>query len=245
MKRILLSACTLSLLVGCGRGLPSETPSKVARSHDRLDVVLPEAHHEPEISMAVMQEPGDFVVYRFSGSYRDTPVTMTQRVVARDRHEVVVDVTIDSNGEVQRLRMRIDNSSKGRGELISVARLEGQVQRPFGIAAYEKLMGEIVLSADENEGLIGSRDVLVDIGGSELAATKTSYRVRVGAHEAVMHTVSSNAFGWGDLGGEIATPDGKVLYKAELLDVGGPNHDPSMATGIQDDGVDEVEQLVE
>ena len=62
------------------------------------------------------------------------------------------------------------------------------------------------------------------------------YRVRVGAHAAVMETVSSPQFAWGDLGGQITTLDGALLYKAEIIDVGGSGFDdPQVAVQEPDE----------
>jgi hypothetical protein len=94
------------------------------------------------------------------------------------------------------------------------------VQRPFGVAAYEQLMNGIILSADDNSGLVSSSETVVDIAGMPLAVTESSYRVRVGAHQALMKTMSAEDFAWGDVGGEIRTLDGQLLYKAEIIELG-------------------------
>jgi len=41
-----------------------------------------------------------------------------------------------------------------------------------------------------------------------------------------MNTLESEGFSWGDLGGEIVTSNGEVLYKAELVELG---HGPEKA----------------
>ncbi|HTQ46532.1 MAG TPA: hypothetical protein VMI75_27455 [Polyangiaceae bacterium] len=35
-----------------------------------------------------------------------------------------------------------------------------------------------------------------------------------------MRTLSSESFPWGDVGGDIISEDGRVLYRAEVVDVG-------------------------
>lgn len=163
------------------------------------------------------------MVYRFSGSYREAPVTLTQRVVAREHGYLVVDVTIAERGAQERLRLRIGDSGARKGELVSVAKLEGDVQVPFGVNAYGQLMNDIVLSADENTGLVDASTAVVDVGGNALYCDVTKYRVRVGAHDALMTTLSSEQFDWGHVGGEISTQEGKLLYKAEIVELGTSN----------------------
>jgi hypothetical protein len=252
MKRTLVAASTIALLsLGCGHTTApgvAAPPSPVA-AKPQLEVALPRAKTTaPPASPGLsLSEPGDFVVYRFSGSYREAPVTLTQRVVGRENGLFILDVTIDREGGQQRLRLRIGAEGERQGELVSVAELEGSVQRPFGVAAYEQLMNDIVLGADENVDQVSRADVTIDVAGHPVACTKTTYRVRVGAHEAYMTTISSPQFPWGHLGGDISTIDGKVLYKAEIVDAGDARRDGHVAAQedepeIYEDDYDHFEQ---
>jgi hypothetical protein len=233
MKRQLLSVSALALLNACAAHAPPAV--ETAKNLDNLPVVLPDAQPEP----IALRQPGDFVVYRFTGSYRKEPVTLTQRVIDRSFDTLLVDVTIEDGKKTKRLRLRIDDTVKSGGELLSVAELDGNVQRPFGVPAFEKLMGELVLGADENQGMIDSRPITVHLPNGEIACTRTSYKVKVGKREAVMRTVAAEKFAWGDVGGEITTLDGKVLYKAEIIDIGGA------ATSLQngDEVYGELEEM--
>jgi hypothetical protein len=226
MKRVILAASSMALLsLGCGHPVmhPSVPPAEIQeKSREQIDVSLPSKDDVEDKSKTSvrMREPGDFVVYRFSGSYRETPVRLTQQVVGYEHGYLLVDVTVDDSGAQQRLRLRIGSKGERKGELISVARFEGAVQVPFGLVAYGQLMNDIVLTADENEGLVDATRTVVDVAGNDLYCDVSSFRVRVGAHDAVMTTVSSDEFAWGHVGGEIATTDGNVLYKAEIVDIG-------------------------
>lgn len=222
MKRALVASAISLFAIGCGHpAVKPATSSVPVHAQPKVDVVLPAtAPAATARTPSRMREPGDFVVYRFSGSYRESPVTLTQQVVSREHGYLIVDVTVDERGARQLLRLRIAEGGERKGELVSVARLEGKVQVPFGVAAYGQLMNEIVLSADENAGLVDATTMLVNVDGDDLYCDVTAYRVRVGAHEAVMTTVSSEEFKWGHVGGEIATSDGKLLYKAEIVDIG-------------------------
>ncbi len=222
MKRALF-ACAISVLgVGCGQSAvqTARSADKATVAAEKVDVALAPMAEAPPPQTSRMRAPGDFVVYRFSGSYRDAPVTLTQKVVSREGGYLTVDVTLDEGGAQQRLRLRMSDEGPRAGELLSVAKLEGDVQVPLGIAAYGQLMNDVVLSADENSGIVDATTMLVDVGGDDLYCDVTSYQVRVGAHDAVMTTVSSDEFAWGHVAGEIATFDGSLLYKAEIVDIG-------------------------
>ena len=68
--------------------------------------------------------------------------------------------------------------------------------------------------------MLGAEDVKVAVGAETIDAKRTSFRVRVGKKHATLRTLESPTFAWGDLGGEITTDAGKVLYKAEVVDAG-------------------------
>jgi len=222
MKRILLTATSLSLAgLGCGTAAvapnvtTAQPPSTVIPAKVAID--LPEAKAAKTLTM---REPGDYVTYRFSGSYRNAPVSLTRQVVERSDDRIVVDVTIDDGPLQHRLRLRVADD----GELLSVAKLEGTVQRPFGILAYEMLMNEITLSADDNAGMVDSSNATLDIAGVPLAVTLTTYRVRVGEQDAILKTAVADQISFGDVGGEIRTVEGELLYQAEIVDIGHGEH---------------------
>jgi hypothetical protein len=81
-------------------------------------------------------------------------------------------------------------------------------------------MSETMLSADDNQGETSSENVKVAVGGQQVDAVKTSYRVLVGTKHATMSTTTSSGFAWGDVGGEIRSDDGKILYRVEVLESG-------------------------
>jgi hypothetical protein len=165
------------------------------------------------------RKPGDFIVYRFSGSFRKAPLTLTERVIDRRGATLTVDFTADDGSTKRELRVKIDEASSTKNDVVAVARVEGGAEKPATIADFEALMAETALAADENEARLGAEDTTLAFGGAPLAVRKTSYRVRVGKKHATLRTLESDGFAWGDLGGEI-TAGSKVLYKAEVIDLG-------------------------
>jgi hypothetical protein len=186
--------------------------------------------------------PGDFIVHRFSGSFRDAPITLTQRVVARHGDILVIDMTLEEGSSKQTLRVRMDDSPSKRGEVVSVARLENGREKPALIDLYDEMMARTVLAADQNEEVLGSEALTVDVGGAPLSAQQTSYRVRFGKLRATLKTVQSDGFAWGDLSGELTTASGDVVYRAELVDAGHSDTTNAPAVAAR---LDEYEDLDE
>ena len=167
-------------------------------------------------------QPGDYVVYRFSGTFRKTaaPLVLTQRVLGRDGGVVALEVTLEDGAKQETLRIRKDATPGSADEVLDVTRIEAGIAHAASIGAYEALMAKTVVAADQNEGQVGAEDATVQLGSKTLRCKKTSYRVRVGKQEATMRTLESAAFPWGDVGGDITTEGGVLLYRAEVMDAG-------------------------
>lgn len=231
MNRILLTIATASMfVVGCGRAALegealSPTPSAPAKAE--IAEAAPAAQAKEDVgeeakpaAAAALRQPGDFVVYRFSGSFRKAPLTLAEKVVARRGALVTIDLSLKDGEGKEELRVTFNEASPSRNEVVSVTRLEGGVEKPATLDAYEALMMRTTLTADQNEALVGTEDVTVDVGGAAVPAKRTTYLVRVGKKAATMKTFESTAFAWGDVGGEITAANGKVLYRAEVIEAG-------------------------
>lgn len=226
-KATLILAAVLTLTTGCGHtvaptvakapaSVPAAEPTTVA-----TDAAAQEVASGGQQAPGNVQKPGDYVTYRFSGSFRKTPLTLTQRVVDVQGPKVTVDVTLKDGARSQALRAQFAGTPGGANlELIRVSRLDGTTERTVSNDAYDALMAKTMLAADRNEELVGTEAVDVTIAGRSIACTKTSYRVVVGKDKAIMSTLTSDAFAWGDLGGEIRRDDGRILYRAEVVDLG-------------------------
>jgi hypothetical protein len=244
MNRLLgsLAVATISLL-GCAPAAlapapaaPAPAPAAMpAEAHDAAPTATPAtadaakdvpATDTAPASAPLGRTPGDFVVYRFSGSFRKAPLTLTEKVVARRGGLLTIDFATRDGAAGEELRVTFDESSPSHSEVVRVARLEGGVEKAATPEAYEALMARTTLAADQNDALVGTEDVTVDVGGTQIAAKRTTYQVRVGKRKATLKTLESATFAWGDVGGELTTAGGKVLYRAEVVDTG---HDDGAA----------------
>ena len=241
MTRTLLSAALASLLaVGCGRAALDAQPTTLAntakaKTSSDAAATSPEKGASDEISgkssptdaaesllaASPLRQPGDYVAYRFTGSFQKKPVTLTQRVVAREGDALLVEMTLSAEGRDESLRVRMSDAPATRGEVLGVLRVDASgAEQPASLAAYEALMARTMVAADVNEAELGTESLNLDVGGKPLACQRTSYRVRIGGKTATMHTVQSERFPWGDVGGEITAEDGSVIYRAEVIDAG-------------------------
>ena len=260
MKRFLLTASVLTLVgLGCSHTLmqpgavtPAEeqqsksdaaatTKSTGSTEPQSVDVALPaEAQSSAAAGAMLQRNPGDFVVYRFSGSYRKSPVTVSQRVVDRKDGVLVVDVAIEDEGKRDELRLRVRDVPGEPDDVLSVARVENNVLKPFGVAAYEALMAKTMLPVDRNEALLDAEEATVRVGTNAFDCVKSSYRIRTGDSVATMTTMESSTFAWGDIGGQIQAADGSTLYKAEVVDYGSAVAKPAGSVAAQAYDPDEI-----
>jgi hypothetical protein len=245
---LLCVALVSTLAIGCGRAaVTAQAPTPAAPA--KIAAVAPIEEKasepapatEPAKAAAPSRAVGDFIVHRFSGSFRDAPLTLTQRVVAREGDVLVIDMTLDEGGSRQTLRVRMDDSAEKRGEVVRVSRVVEGLEKEASMDLFDAMMAKTALAADQNEEVLGSEELTVDVGGTAIAAQKTSFRVRLGKVQATLQTVQSDRFAWGDLGGEITTASGDVIYRAELVEAGRGDapKEPAVAK------IDEYEELDE
>jgi hypothetical protein len=159
-------------------------------------------------------------VYRFSGRYRTAPLLLTERVVEASSTAFVVDLTLEDGAYKRTARARYGGATGAHRELVSAFLVDADRQRQLTPGAFDAWMSNTELSADNQSGAIASSGTTVAIGGRKMDCTQTTYHVSVDGREATLKTLTSATFPWGDVGREITTKDGKVLYRAEVVDAG-------------------------
>jgi hypothetical protein len=235
MHRTLLPLAAFSILAsGCAfvepatsahfaPGAPAPAAADKAAPADAEPAASAEETPATEVMAAEIfrRRPGDFVVYRFTGSFRaERPLTLTERVVAREDAFLVVDYTAEEGKTKDAYRVRLLDAPGARSEVLGAAHLEGGIEKPATIEAFEAWMAKTTLAADQNDGLVGTEKVQMEVGGAPLACTKTTFQVKVGKQKATLRTWESPAFPWGDVGWEITAANGRLLYRAEVVDAG-------------------------
>jgi hypothetical protein len=216
------------------QGLAPAAP-RAAKTAARVHPPATAAASEPEA--AAVDEPrvpshavGDYIVRRFS--MRSHPATtLTERVVAVKDASIVVDVTREAGAKTRTVRVELSDLPGNRGEVLGASILRAGVEIPMGKAVYGALMKDTVFAADENEGQIESASTTHDVHGRSLDCTETSFRVKVQGRSATMRTLELVNSPWGEVGAEVTSAEGTVLYRAEVVDVG---HDELRAVAVQE-----------
>jgi hypothetical protein len=209
------------LLGGCA-GARSAPPKAVTLTSANAPAPRTERTAEAAApSASPVQRPGDYVVYRFSGTFRKAPLTLTQRVLDVRGAVTRLELTFDDARSKRVVRARYDRTPGAAHEIAEAMRVGADgAELPLTLGQLDAMMAETALAVDANEDALGTDEVTLDVGRTPLKCKRTRFRVLVGKRKAVMTSLTSDAFPWGDVGGEIATEDGKVLYRAEVVDVG-------------------------
>lgn len=265
MKRIIEAAAVLSVFaaIGCSPAMvqpqaASDASSSAAPAAEAKDAKAPAAADDEakaedaakddakaenateaaEAKAAAKSAPwgaGDFVVYRFTGSFHKTPVTLTEKVTARQGEAFTLDVTYDDGKTKESIRARMKGESPARADVVSVARLVRGVEQAASLALFDEILARVALVADQNEARLGSEAVKLDVAGhGTVACERATFRVKVGKETATMRTIESAAFAWGDLGADITSAGGKLIYKAEIVDAGHESAKPAVASADDD-----------
>jgi hypothetical protein len=213
-------------MAACGaqtQNLVTAEPTAKAKPVEHAAAAPAEAEPAPakaERRVEMSHAVGDYIVRRFSLRSRKTPTTLTERVVAVKEGSFVLEVTREAGAEARSIRVELGSEPANRGEILSVVALRGGKEFAMGRAAYEAILRDTIFVADENDGEIDSAKVKLDVQGRALDGTETRFRVKVRGKEGTMRTFALENSPWGEVGGEVTTADGSVLYRAEVVDVG-------------------------
>jgi hypothetical protein len=164
------------------------------------------------------RRPGDFVVHRFSGSFRKIPLTLTEEVVGYDDDlNLIIEYTLEEGKSKTRLRVRTDLITE---EVVRVAKLEGDKEIPMGIDAYDALIAETLFTPDTNEGQVAEATETCVIGAQEHSCQTREFKVTVGERDAKLIVSRAEDVPDRDVSGEIRDSAGNVIYRAEIVDMG-------------------------
>ncbi len=219
-------AALVTILAGCSHSVSSLQSRGTAKSLDLTSAHASSlasesaARAEAAAEKAPSRIAGDYVVYKFSGAFHKGPITLTEKVLEASGPILNVELTLKGGKNDGTLRVRFDTTPNAKTDVLSVVRVEAAGEKPSTIAAYEALMSETVFAADQNEETLGTDTVKIAIGSKTFECVQTRYSVIVGRKKGVLSTIASKAFAWGDVGGELKTNDGKLVYKIDIVDAG-------------------------
>lgn len=160
---------------------------------------------------------GDWIATEFTTAGK--PITVRQRVLSRDGAMSIVEVAISDRGRTQTFRLRSETTRAGE-HVLDVTKVEGGIEHATTMAAYEAALQKTVPNVERNDGTLDAEPVTIDLNGRKIEAVRTTYKVVVGGKPATMSVLHSDAFAWGDLGGDVVTDSGKKLYSTRVVDMG-------------------------
>lgn len=206
---------TLGLVLATGCGLFQQSPPVSGGREQAPQVKTVAAPASAPSAAAPKRQLGDFFVHRFSGSFAQDPLTLIEEVVARDAQAWVVDFSLSQADEVERIRVRFDATT---GEPVAASRFDGNQESPASLAEYEALLARTVYAADVNDGLVSKSAETCLVGAEELDCETKTYKVWVGEGSATLSVVHSATYADRDVSGEITSDQGKLIYRAELVE---------------------------
>jgi len=207
--------CFGCMLAGCGL-FEQRKPETASQSASAKLPMRPSGATSTKLpAPAPVRYLGDFFVHRFSGSFAPEPLTLTEQVVAKEGGLWVVDFALSQAEKVERLRVRFDTAT---GEPRSVARLQGESEANAKLADYEALMARTMYAADVNDGLLEATSATCLVGADELDCETKTYKIWVGDTAAKLSVTHAARFSDRDVAGEITAEDGKLIYRAELVE---------------------------
>jgi hypothetical protein len=216
-------ACTALALLVSACGSATTTGSKPADATEKAALKSePTVPADKAAASATagwtQRKPGDFFVHRFSGSFRKIPLTLTEEVVAHDDDlNLIIDYTLEEGDSKTELRVRMDPVTE---QIVRACKLDGEKEIDMSIAAYEALLAETMFSPDLNEGEIAKNNQTCLVGAEEHACETREFKVTIGEREGTLSVTRTDAIPGRDVAGEIRDAAGKVLYRAELVDMG-------------------------
>jgi hypothetical protein len=161
---------------------------------------------------------GDWIATDFVSAGKH--VTVRQRLLSRDGAMSVTEVAVVDHGRTQTFRLRSQTTASGE-DILGVTKIVAGVEHATTMAAYDAALRKTVPDVERNDGTVDAEPVTVDVGGRKIDAVRTTYKVIVNGKPATMSVVHSDAFAWGDLGGDVITDSGKTLYSTHVVDMGG------------------------
>lgn len=216
-------AALVTIIAGCSHAVSSQPATSLQLTSAHASSLASSAAHADDTALdkTPTRVAGDFVVYRFSGAFHKGPVTLTEKVLEAAGPILLVELTLNGGKNDGTLRVRFDTTPNAKTDVLSVARVEASGgEKPSTMAAYEALMSETVFAADQNEEILGTESMKIAIGSKTFDCVQTRYSVIVGRKKGVLSTIASKAFAWGDVGGELKTNDGKLVYRIDIVDAG-------------------------
>lgn len=170
-------------------------------------------------------EAGDYVVYKYSGSYRPEPVFLTEKVLSRTGNKLEILVEWKSGKEFRAWKQFVTDTPFNRKNNI-VDRLlwldagqETELANENNADLFKLYEGTFLMPQRSPHNLKEKRERL-KIGGTGYLCDVKEYDTKVLNKRARMKSVESAEFLWTRAGAEYRDEKGGLIYGAEVLEHG-------------------------
>jgi hypothetical protein len=239
MTRKLIFAMALTTLAGAcsavtqssehgGRTARTAADGSSPKSSQPKSKMASGEHDGLAADAAAAPKIGDYVVSRYSGSYRKRPLVVTEEVVAREGELWVTNHTFEDGDKIQSFRVR----THPLHGIVRVSKVENASEVDVTLDTYEALLAQTAFAADSNQETLGSEQATCLVGTVEHTCETTEYRVIVADKPATMRVTRSRTVKDRDLSGEISAGN-KLIYRAEVVEMGNSAEDADSMALIQ------------
>ncbi|CAN5527377.1 hypothetical protein BH09MYX1_BH09MYX1_45240 [soil metagenome] len=163
---------------------------------------------EPPVSPAVRPEPqgtryhlGDFVVYRYDGSFTQTPVTMREEITAQEGKRLRIDVTVTRGSDERKWAQVVTDTPENQRANVVDALFEwqgGKFVRLENAANADllRLYGWVLVVPDGRPTEVKSESCKKTIGGVDYTCTCTGGRNTINGAAVTFSDSECSDFVW-------------------------------------------------
>lgn len=190
-----------------------ETPAK---TEEAATEEMAEPVREAENTLQ-KRKLGDYHVYEYAGAFSKDKITLTEQVVEKEPGDIlVVDFVLQEGDKMSALRVRM----RGSDDVVSVSRMTADGEVEASMDDYDALMKRTAFVPDSNDQALGTEHTSCMVGTEQVDCDVTTYQVTVGKKQAKLSITRSQNVPGRDIGGDVVTADGQILYQARLVERG-------------------------
>jgi hypothetical protein len=213
--KVALAVLLLAATSACSQKGSSQAKSPAETSAKSQSVPELEGSTGPLLARESPRRIGDVWVHRFSGTYRNSALTLREEVVGQKDGQLLVDFILDEEGKETHLRVTMALPSE---HIVTVAKVVGGAVIPVAMTEFDAMMEKTTFAPDQNAGRLAASSETCLVGKEELDCDISEYKVLLGEQEGTLRVLRNEELKR-DISGEIAAVDGTILYKAELLEM--------------------------
>jgi hypothetical protein len=194
-----------------------KAPAKPAKEvQEATEPALEHAEADAARTSSALRKVGDFHVYEYTGAFTKKKLTVTEQVIGKEDDLLVVDFVLEEGDDMSAIRVRMHAD----GEAVKVAKIGADGEEPGTLADYDAFVKKTQFVPDTNDEVEGTEHTSCVVGNEQVECDVTTYKVMVGKKQATLSITRSESVPGRDIGGDVVTKDGKLLYSARLVERG-------------------------